>query len=76
MMDGYNEQAVLLGRAKSLIGVLARPSGEARGRRPAVVILNTGIIHRVGQHRMYVAMARRLAAAGHVVLEVRLLGDR
>jgi acetyl esterase/lipase len=74
MMDGYNEQAVLLGRAKSLIGVLARPSGEARGRRPAVVILNTGIIHRVGQHRMYVAMARRLAAAGHVVLRFDFSG--
>lgn len=74
MMDRYNEQAVLLGRAKSLIGVLARPSGEARGRRPAVVILNTGIIHRVGQHRMYVAMARRLAAAGHLVLRFDFSG--
>jgi pimeloyl-ACP methyl ester carboxylesterase len=67
MMDGCSEQAVLLGRAKSLLGVLARPREDARGR-PAVVILNTGIIHRVGQHRMYVTMARQFAAAGHVVL--------
>jgi uncharacterized protein len=74
MMEGYNEQAVLLGPAKSLVGIVTRPSGDARARRPAVVILNTGIIHRVGQHRMYVTMARQLAAAGHVVLRFDFSG--
>lgn len=74
MTDGYSEQAVTLGQAKSLVGVLARPSGSARGGRPAVVILNTGIIHRVGHHRMYVTMARQLAAAGHTVLRFDFSG--
>jgi pimeloyl-ACP methyl ester carboxylesterase len=74
MMERYNEQAVLLGQANSLVGVLARPVGNVRARRPAVVILNTGIIHRVGQHRMYVTMARQLAAAGHVVLRFDFSG--
>jgi hypothetical protein len=74
MMERYSEQAVLLGRAKSLVGVLARPAGIVRARRPAVVILNTGIIHRIGQHRMYVTMARRLAGAGHVVLRFDFSG--
>jgi pimeloyl-ACP methyl ester carboxylesterase len=41
---------------------------------PAVVILNTGIVHRVGHHRMYVSLSRMLAGAGHVVLRFDLSG--
>lgn len=74
MTDAYSEQAVLLGQARALMGVLARPIGEARFGRPAVIILNTGIIHRVGHHRMYVTMARQLASAGHTVLRFDFSG--
>lgn len=74
MMDGYDEQAVLFGRTKSLVGVVTRPRSDLPSHRPAVVILNTGIIHRVGHHRMYVTMARELAAAGHVVLRFDFSG--
>jgi pimeloyl-ACP methyl ester carboxylesterase len=72
-MGGYDEQAVLLGHAKSLVGVVTRPTG-ASFSRPSVVILNTGIVHRVGHHRMYVTMARELALAGHVVLRFDFSG--
>jgi dienelactone hydrolase len=41
---------------------------------PAVVILNTGIVHRVGHHRMYVSLSRKLAGAGHLVLRFDLSG--
>lgn len=33
-----------------------------------VVLLNAGLVHRVGPNRIHVALARRLAEAGHVVL--------
>lgn len=73
-MDGIAEQAVLFGRSRSLVGIIARPSSDPAPRRPAVVILNSGIVHRVGHHRMYVTMARQLAAAGHYVLRFDFSG--
>ena len=49
----YKEQAVLLGR-HSLVGIVTRPPPARQKDEPVVVILNTGIVHRVGHHRMYV----------------------
>jgi dienelactone hydrolase len=70
------EQALLLGRHKSLVGVLAQavPSIPAASAGLAVVLLNAGIIHRVGPNRMHVELARSLAAAGHTVLRFDLSG--
>jgi pimeloyl-ACP methyl ester carboxylesterase len=77
-MDGMtpriSEQAVLLGQRQSLVGVLARAVAEMPADGSAVVILNTGIIHRVGHHRMFVTMSRALAAAGHTVLRFDFSG--
>jgi pimeloyl-ACP methyl ester carboxylesterase len=61
-----SERVLMLGDGEALAATLARPVGEGRG--PAVVILNAGVVHRVGHHRMYVTLSRRLARAGHVVL--------
>jgi pimeloyl-ACP methyl ester carboxylesterase len=66
MIPRFIEQAVLFGRSISLVGVVSRPLPKVAVRKPAVLILNTGIVHRVGHHRMYVTMARELAAMGHV----------
>jgi len=65
VMNGFTEQALIFGRSRSLVGILVRPAFECPAQRPTVVILNTGIIHRVGHHRMYVTLARQLAASGH-----------
>jgi len=73
-MDGIVEQALLFGRSKSLVGIVTMPTAEQSARLPAVVILNSGIVHRVGHHRMYVTMARQLAAAGHRVLRFDFSG--
>lgn len=74
MTNGYEEQVVLFGQEKALVGVLTRPKVEPRRCLPAVVILNTGIIHRVGHHRMYVDLARQLAMAGHAVVRFDFSG--
>ena len=50
-----------------LVGTLVRPLGR-RPRRTALVLLNAGLVHRMGPFRLYVQMARRLAAQGYVVL--------
>jgi pimeloyl-ACP methyl ester carboxylesterase len=70
----FSEQALLLGNRKALVGIIARPSSPPSNDIPAVVILNTGIVHRVGHHRMYVSLSRMLARAGHLVLRFDLSG--
>ncbi|MFT4115706.1 alpha/beta fold hydrolase [Bradyrhizobium sp.] len=74
MTRAFNERAVHFGRSGSLLGILSRPSPEIEVRKPAVVLLNTGIAHRVGHHRMYVTMARELAALGHLVFRFDFSG--
>lgn len=58
-----SEQVVMFGADSSLCGIVTRPIGEATGL--PIIILNTGVIHRVGHHRMNVSIARRYAAQGH-----------
>jgi pimeloyl-ACP methyl ester carboxylesterase len=72
--ENFSEQALLLGKRNSLVGIIARPSSPPPVEKAAVVILNTGIVHRVGHHRMYVSLSRKLAGAGHVVLRFDLSG--
>jgi len=60
------EHAAILGKTSGLFGVITDPvrgRSEANGRR-AVILLNAGVIHRVGPSRLYVALARRMAANG------------
>ena len=70
------EEAVLFGTTQSLVGILSQPPREEAPRGlPAVILLNAGIVHRVGPNRLYVRMARELAA-GVPGLPVRLFWDR
>ena len=50
-----------------LVGTITRPLGRTP-RRTALVLLNAGLAHRMGPFRLYVQMARLLAAQGYVVL--------
>lgn len=74
-MERIVEQALLLGPRKSMVGVITPASAQASASdAPFIVILNAGIIHRVGPNRMHVLLARALAAAGFGVLRVDLSG--
>ena len=74
LAEEFKEQVALLGRDSSLVSIIARPATSQSSDRPAVVILNTGIIHRVGHHRMYVTLSRMLAGAGHTVVRFDFSG--
>jgi pimeloyl-ACP methyl ester carboxylesterase len=76
LMGSIREQALLLGKRKSLVAIIAQEPIAARAavERPVIVILNSGIIHRVGPNRMFVRLARQLASAGHVVVRFDLSG--
>jgi pimeloyl-ACP methyl ester carboxylesterase len=69
------EEAVLFGETKSLVGILTDPPmRNGNHPNPAVILLNPGIVHRVAPGRIYVRMARALAAMGFVVLRFDFSG--
>ena len=69
------ETAVLFGRGQSQVGVVTDPEPRLALRsRPAVILLNAGLLHRVGPGRLYVRIARRLADAGFVCLRMDFSG--
>jgi len=69
------EEVVLFGKTTSLVGILTNPPEAERGDNlPAIILLNAGIVHRVGPNRLYVKIARHLAALGFVALRFDLSG--
>jgi pimeloyl-ACP methyl ester carboxylesterase len=59
------ERAILFGQPRNLVGIMTSPeAADADPELPAVVLLNAGILHRVGPNRLHVNIARRLANAG------------
>ena len=70
-----SEEVVSFGEATSLVGILTCPSeSQSTVRSPAVILVNVGIMHRVGPNRLYVKVARRLARLGFPVLRFDLSG--
>lgn len=61
-----------LGEHRTLVAIASAPA-MPRGV-PAVLLVNAGVIHRIGPHRLHVRLARRLAQAGHPALRMDLSG--
>jgi hypothetical protein len=59
------ERVVSFGAAEN-IGILTLPESDADPGRPAVLMWNVGLHHRVGPFRIYVDLSRKLATAGFV----------
>lgn len=69
------EKTVLVGESKNLVGVVTNPLPKFEGQdRPAIILLNSGLLHRVGPNRVYVKLARKLAEDGFIVLRFDLSG--
>jgi pimeloyl-ACP methyl ester carboxylesterase len=77
-----SERALLFGAPRTLVGILSEQAGPAAGPAAsataapatAAILLNAGLIHRVGPNRVYVAIARRLASEGIVTLRFDFSG--
>jgi pimeloyl-ACP methyl ester carboxylesterase len=67
------ERIAQFGPANGLLGVLTEPA-NAQANTPAVLLLNAGVLHRVGPLGWYVELARRLARLGCPVLRFDLAG--
>ena len=68
------EQAIVFGGHRHLIGVVTWPDAAPGPAPRAAVMSNVGTHHRVGPFRLYVELARQLAADGFVVLRFDLSG--
>jgi len=68
-----NERPVRFGPGNGLIGVLTVPTEPVDGR-PGVILLNAGLLYRVGPNRLYVEAARRLAGMGYPCLRFDMSG--
>lgn len=59
------ERVCQFGPERNLIGILTEPSPEnLRPDFPVVIMLNAGLLHRIGPHGMCVRLGRRLAEYG------------
>ncbi|QSP93686.1 alpha/beta hydrolase [Marinobacter salinisoli] len=56
------EQVVTVGHERPLVGIFCEPSSaDMTDSRTAVILLNSGVIHRVGSCRLTVTLARAIA---------------
>lgn len=69
------EQAHRFGREKHLIGIAGVPVDDAGDI--GVIVLNAGLVHRIGPFRLHVELTRQLNAAGYPTLrfDMSTLGD-
>jgi pimeloyl-ACP methyl ester carboxylesterase len=72
---GMRDRIVNLGEKNKLVGILSQAEGNPPGiARPAVIILNAGLIHRVGPNRTFVDLSRQLSQQGFNVLRFDFSG--
>ncbi len=74
LTPAYRERPVQFGPQRSLLGILCTPPTLPPASAPVAIMLNAGVLHRVGVSRIHVEMARRLAAAGLSSLRFDLSG--
>jgi pimeloyl-ACP methyl ester carboxylesterase len=59
----------LFGENSSMFGLLGRPRTES-SCDVAAIVLNAGLLHRIGPYRLYVLLSRRLVEAGLPVMRI------
>ncbi|WP_199099432.1 alpha/beta hydrolase [Dyella sp. ASV21] len=69
------ERAFRFGRAQHLVGIAGLP--ESTPAPVGVIVLNAGLVHRVGPFRLNVDMTRRMNALGYATLrfDMSTIGD-
>ena len=74
MNRSLRERVIRFGQSNGLVGILSTNREFANAALPHVVIVNAGIMHRVGPNRLYVDLARSMTRGGYSVLRIDLAG--
>ncbi|HLL20920.1 MAG TPA: hypothetical protein VK427_02265, partial [Kofleriaceae bacterium] len=69
--DSVRDVVVRFGSDDQLVGIVSQPP---RAAATAITILNAGVLHRIGPHRLHVVLARRFAECGFTALRLDLGG--
>lgn len=70
----YREKPVRFGTSGAMLGILTEPAAGKPSNGKGLVLLNAGLLHRVGPSRLHVQVARRMAASGYVSLRFDFSG--
>jgi pimeloyl-ACP methyl ester carboxylesterase len=69
------EKVLTFLNSSPLVGIITEPDAKKQmEQKPAVLFWNAGFLHRVGPYRLYVDMARKLAAMGFLAVRFDLSG--
>jgi hypothetical protein len=72
------DEVLRFGPEGQLVGIVSHPGQPVTPppakQHPGLIILNAGVLHRVGPHRLHVQLARRIAARGIASLRLDLGG--
>lgn len=66
------ERVLQFGGHRTLVALASIPAMPRKV--PAVLLVNAGVLHRIGPHRLHVKLARLLASAGHLAVRMDLSG--
>jgi hypothetical protein len=70
-----NEEIISFGENNRLTGIMTYPVNDNISiERPAVIMLNAGLVHRIGPFRFYVDLARLFAEKNFITLRFDLSG--
>jgi pimeloyl-ACP methyl ester carboxylesterase len=68
------EKVLVVGEAPALVGIVTEPEGELDPNRPVLIVLNSGLVPRVGPYRATVKFTRRAAREGFAAVRFDLSG--
>jgi dienelactone hydrolase len=69
------EKAFKFGKKEHIVGVATLPEDiDDYSKRPAILLLNAGLLHRVGPYRLSVHLGRFLASDGYMTMRFDLSG--
>ena len=72
-MTEPTETIARFGADERLLGIVTLPA-QRRADAPACLLMNAGVVHRIGPHRINVKIARALAALGIASIRIDLSG--
>jgi pimeloyl-ACP methyl ester carboxylesterase len=71
--EQFRESVLALGEDRNLLAIATAPA-KVVATNPTIIMLNAGVLHRVGPHRLHVVLARTLASLGFATCRVDLSG--